>query len=107
MAIKISEIIESKFGNKIDTTTLYDIVDVRGHQQFKIKFQAYDYFVIIFSYDLDIIGCSIVQGHDNYISLVTGKNTYSDTNFDVYFEKIKHELELRIPDKFLSARGWL
>ena len=32
---------------------------------------------------------------------------YSDTVIEDYISKIKDELELRIPDKYLKAKGWL
>ena len=34
-------------------------------------------------------------------------NCYSDTVIEDYISKIKDELELRIPDKYLKAKGWL
>lgn len=47
------------------------------------------------------------MGSDKYISLSCGHKCYSDTNMDVYLEEIKKELELRIPDKYLIANGWM
>ena len=74
---------------------------------FKIKFIAYDYFVVIFNYEQDIIGCSIEQGNSTHILLSKGKNCYSDKNIYEFFRKVDNELKLRIPDKFLEAHGWM
>ena len=33
--------------------------------------------------------------------------THLTADFDVFFKELKQEIELRIPDKFLKAKGWL
>ena len=106
MAFEISKKIAQKFGNKISSRQIYDVVDEASHRAFKISFIAYDYFVVLFNYELDIIGFSIEVGAAKYISLSKNHNCYSGVNMDSYLEEIKNELELRIPDKFLEARGW-
>lgn len=64
-------------------------------------------FYVVFQYNLDIIGCYIEAGNNICIPLITDKNCYSDTVIEDYISKIKDELELRIPDKYLKAKGWL
>lgn len=65
------------------------------------------FFYVVFQYNLDIIGCYIEAGNNICIPLITDKNCYSDTVIEDYISKIKDELELRIPDKYLKAKGWL
>ncbi|QUH28814.1 hypothetical protein [Vallitalea guaymasensis] len=82
MAFGISKILKKKFGDRISPTQIYDVVDDNSHRAFKMKFIAYDYFVILFNYEIDIIGCLIEQGKENYIPLVKGKNCYSNLELE-------------------------
>ena len=93
-------------GNRTDKQGIYDVVYESNHYEFKIRFVAYDYFPVVFNYEQGIIGCSIKCGKKRWISLVKGQHWYSDTDFNAYFSEAKKELELRIPDKYLIAKGW-
>lgn len=107
MALEISKKIQTIFKDKVTSTQIYDVNDDKNWRTFKIKFVAYNYFVVVFNYERDIIGCSIEQGNSSYITLSESKDCYSDNNLDVFFKNIIKDLELRIPDKFLKAHGWL
>lgn len=107
MAVEVSKIIRNNLNDKVTSTEIYDVFDDENHRQFKIKFVAYDYFVVVFQYEQDIIGCKIEQGADSCISLCKGQHCYSSENLDVYFKQMCEEIELRIPDKFLRAHGWI
>lgn len=95
------------FGNKIRGIEYYDVVEEAGHWSFKIGFLAYDYFYVVFTYELDIIGFSIEVGNGRFISVMNTHNCYSNTDMEAYIQRIVEELELRIPDKYLQTRGWL
>lgn len=100
--------IRKSFGNKVDTIVAYDIIEDPNHSAFKLKFMAYDYFGIQFSYELGLIGFSIVLNDEFGISLSKQKYAYSDIeDWDSYLHEVMKEIELRIPDKFLEAKGWL
>lgn len=73
----------------------------------KIRFIAYDYFVVLFNYELDIIGFSIEIGNGKLIRITNEQECYSDVDMDSYLRKVIEELELRILDKYLKAHGWL
>jgi len=107
MALEISKKIRTIFKDKVTSTQIYDVNDDKNWRTFKIKFVAYNYFVVVFNYERDIIGCSIEQGSSSYITLSESKDCYSDNNLDVFLKNIIKDLELRIPDKFLKAHGWL
>ena len=88
LAQEISKEMRIIFKDKIDATQIYDVNDDINHRAFKIKFIAYDYFVVIFNYEQDIIGCSIEQGNSTHILLSKGKNCYSDKNIYEFFRNI-------------------
>ena len=99
--------IKKIFGNKIRGIEYYDVVEEAGHWSFKIGFFAYDYFYVVFTYELDVIGFSIEVGNGRLISVMNTHNCYSNTDMEAYIRRIVEELELRIPDKYLQTRGWL
>ena len=96
------------FGERVDTITGYDYADEPDHQTFKLDFEAYDYFAIEFDYENDMCEFFIVLTKEVKLSLTKEPAVYSKiTDWDKYLKGIKDELELRIPDKFLKAKGWL
>ena len=96
------------FGERIDTIAGYDYVDEPNHQTFKLDFEAYDFFAIEFDYENDLCEFFIVLSKEVKLSLTKEPAVYSQiTDWDSYLKGIKDELELRIPDKFLKAKGWL
>ncbi len=107
MAVNISKVLKNILNDRISSSKIYDLVDEPNHHSFKIGFTAYNCFYVVFQYNLDIIGCYIEVGNNICFPLITDKNCYSDTVIEDYISKIKDELELRIPDKYLKAKGWL
>ena len=100
--------IRKVFGERVDTITGYDYVDETSHQTFKLDFEAYDCFTIEFDYENDLCEFFIVLTKEAKISLTKEPAVYSQiTDWNSYLKGIKDELELRIPDKFLKAKGWL
>lgn len=107
LAVGICDRIKLIFGEKAGSSGIYDVIDDPNHRTFKIRFIAYNYYIVIFSYEKDIIGFSIAVGETMCISLFNSFDTYSDVNLTEYIKKAMTELELRIPDKYLQAYGWL
>lgn len=105
--MEIGRKIKQFFGNRIGSLEFYDIVEEVGHWSFKIRFIAYNYFIILFNYELDIIGFSIEVGCENKICIIDEHICYSDVDLDSYLKRVKDEIELRIPDKFLRVHGWI
>lgn len=100
--------IRKVFGERVDTITGYDYVDKTSHQTFKLDFGVYDYFAIEFDYENDLCEFFIVLSKEVKLSLTKEPAVYSKIiDWDSYLKVIKDELELRIPDKFLKAKGWL
>ena len=107
-AVETSRMIRTYFEHKLDCSGIYDIVEESNHRAFKIDFKAYDYFTIEFDYENDLCEFFIVLTKEVKLSLTTETAVYSQiTDWYKYLKGIKDELELRIPDKFLKAKGWL
>ena len=104
--MEIGRKIKQSFGNKIRGMEFYDIVEKTGHWSFKICFIAYNYFSVVFSYELDIIGFPIEVGNGKLLSVINEHNCYSNMDMDSYLQNVIEELELRIPDKYLKIHGW-
>ena len=56
-----------------------------------MRFIAYEYFVVICNYELDIIGFFLELNEGRFVSLLNGHDCYSDIDFK----------------KYLKSRGWL
>lgn len=74
--------------------------------QVGIEFLAYKYCTIRFNYDRGSFGCCIVTGRQGVV-LESTETWFDEANLDKFFQDIKSEIELRIPDKFLKAKGWM
>lgn len=98
--------IKAIFADKIRSIEFYDVVEEEGHWSFKIGFFAYDYFYLVFSYELDIIGFSIEMGNGRLLRINNTHSCYSNTDMNNYIKEIVEELELRIPNKYLESCGW-
>ncbi|HEL9633525.1 TPA: hypothetical protein U0K44_000335 [Streptococcus suis] len=108
LALQTSKMIRAVFGDKMDSSAIYDVVDNPNHRAFKINFAAYDYFWVQFNYEKDLCGFSIVLNDQFSVSLEDKMRSYMGTHdWEAYLKEIMAKIELRIPDKFLKAKGWL
>lgn len=108
LADEFFDIVKRAFKDKIDDIVFDDIVDEPSHQTFKIEFEAYDFFAIEFDYENGMCEFFLVLTKEAKISLTKEPAVYSQiTDWDSYLKEIMAEIELRIPDKFLKAKGWL
>ena len=73
---------------------------------FSIYFKLYDYYFITINYENGSIGAGILNG--NYImGIETNKKDLNDEiPLSDFMKEIDTEIQLRIPDKFLEAKGW-
>ena len=106
MAIRFSTIAREKMGDKVDNFCIFNVNDDVNHRAFSIDFEAYNYFVIRLNYDQGRFGCNIISG-ERMIALNNSQGWWDEADFDVFFKELQKELELRIPDEYLRAHGWL
>ena len=106
MAIRFSTIAREKMGDKVDNFCIFNVNDDVNHREFSIDFEAYNYFAIRLNYDQGRFGCNIISG-ERMIALNNSQEWWDEANFDIFFMELQKELELRIPDEYLRAQGWL
>ncbi|MBF1713762.1 MAG: hypothetical protein HXO88_08590 [Streptococcus intermedius] len=100
--------IERYFGDRASEVTICELVDVPNHYILRLVFRAYDYYWVQFNYDNDLCGFSIVLNDEFGVSLENEMRSYMGTkDWDSYLKEIMAEIELRISDEFLKAKGWL
>lgn len=102
----VIEQLEKTFGDSVDDFGVFNIIEDPNHMHLNISFQAYNYFIILFTYDMGRFGCSIQFGQHT-VGLPNSQKWFDEADFSIFFKELKEELELRIPDKFLKARGWM
>ena len=105
MAMNLNNNIKDYFGNRVGNFVIMNVNDDPNHREFTIEFLAYKYFYITLNYEKGRFGCGIQTGK-HYISLDNSQKWYEKTDFNIFFKELKEELELRIPDKYLEAKGW-
>ena len=105
MASDLCDQIMERFGDRVDDFVISNVVDNPNWREFSIEFFAYNYFFIRLNYDRGRFGCCICIGEYG-ISLENTKKWWDTADFDIFFDDLERELELRIPDKFLKAKGW-
>ena len=106
MAIRFNTIAREKMGDKVDKFCIFNVYDDVNHRAFSIDFEAYNYFAIRLNYDQGRFGCNIISG-ERMIALNNSQGWWDEADFDVFFKELQKELELRIPDEYLRAHGWL
>ena len=105
MANKFCDMLKQKFEDRVDNIIVFNVVDNPNWREFSIKFEAYNYFPIRLNYDRGHFGCCINVGKIG-VRLENSQKWWDTADFDIFFDDLERELELRIPDKFLKAKGW-
>jgi hypothetical protein len=65
----------------------------------------YNYYNVILNYDRARFGCAIDNGNAG-ISLENSQKWYDKADMDIFLMELQQQIELRIPDKFLTSNGW-
>ncbi len=94
------------FNDKVKDFVIKNLFEDSNHKSFSIEFNAYEYFPMIFNYDMGRMGYNICYGN-RMIELENSQKWWDEADIKVLFSEMQEELELRIPDKFLQAHGWL
>lgn len=106
MADSIVHQFDTFFGKRFTDYIIGDVVNDSEYGFFSIKFCAYNYFPMLFEYDRGRFACYIDFG-TRKIKLESSQKLWYNADFNIFFKEIRTQLELRIPDKFLVAKGWI
>ena len=99
--------IRKVFTDKVDTITAYDVDDPTRHT-FKLDFLVYDFAGVKFQYENDFFEIYLFLNGEEGLLLSKPNSRYSEiSDWDAYLTGIMREIELRIPEKYLKAKGWL
>ena len=99
--------IRKVFTDKVETISAYDIDDP-NHHTFKLRFCVYNFAGVKFQYENDIFEIYLFLNGEEGLLLSKPNSRYSEiSDWDAYLTGIMREIELRIPEKYLKAKGWL
>jgi len=115
MRMKPLEIIEKitrsfieKLGNAVENFEIYNIVDYPHPVQYwggSVKFKIYNFYAIVISLECEKLWIYIPNLHDGG-DIKISNNNCSTMDWDKLVEEVKEEVQLRIPDKYLIAKGY-
>ena len=105
MASDFCDMIMERFGNRVNDISIFKVIDDNNHREFRISFVAYEYYPVGLNYERGSFGCFLDFGRTG-VSLNSSQKWWDTADFDIFFDDLERELELRIPDKFLEAKGW-
>ena len=94
----------STFADVVSAITLLDVTDIPS-KSFHIEYVVYNYFCMRFNYDKGHFGTCIIYG-ENAVSVNTELEWDDNCDFSKYWQEVKDEVRLRIPDKYLEKYGW-
>ena len=92
------------FGDAVSAIVLDGVTDIPS-KAFYIEFVLYNYFCMRFNYDRGHFGSCIVNG-ENAVSIQTKIEWDDECDYSKYWQEVKDEIRLRIPDKYLEKHRW-
>ena len=108
LAVRTSRMIRNVFGDRIDNSGIYDVIDEPNHQMFKLNFAAYNYCWVQFNYENDLFEIYVFFNGEEGLLLSKENSHYSEiSDWDNYLKEIMIKIESHIPEKYLKAKGWL
>jgi len=96
--------LKSAFQGKIDDICVCENRD-EPHVTVSIEFEVYRYFILRLTYDRGSLVCAIVNGKYGIVLNSTEK-WFDNADMSKFFNDIRDEVEMRIPDKYLVKNNW-
>ncbi|GAA0109023.1 MULTISPECIES: hypothetical protein [Clostridium] len=106
MARKITMTLRANMNDRVDDCTIYDVIEDNNNKSFNIDFQAYKFYKIKLSYKNGKINWGIKFDDKTIIDIKKDISVDNEINLEMFYQEMKEQLEMRIPDKFLQANGW-
>lgn len=106
LAKEVASSLRHYFGDRVTAMGISNVINDRNHVEFSVRFEAYSFFLIIFNYDRGSFGFGIVYG-DGAVGIEPQHGQWAPfREFERVLAQLDQELRLRIPDKYLDAKGW-
>lgn len=106
MAKTLVGVIRDKMGDGASDFYIDNINEDANDKTFTLEFVAYNYMWIGIGYSRGSVLASVVE--DNRQLIIDGfDGWWEKLDLDEWIPKLAEEIKLRIPDKYLKAKGWL
>lgn len=94
------------FGDRATGFGVKNLIEDPAHLAFSLAFEAYEFVPVIFNYDRGFFAFAVDYGSRSVLIEPRGEEWASFDEFDRVLQQLDNELRLRIPDKYLDAKGW-
>ena len=106
MAMTLGGAIRDIMGNGASDFYVEDINEDANDKTFMVQFVAYNYMWVGIGYERGSGIASIVED-GRYLMIDDFDVWWEKIDLNEWIPKLAEELRLRIPDKYLKAKGWL
>jgi hypothetical protein len=96
---------ENRFKDNVEDFTVLRGFD-SPYTEFTMNFKLYNYYILKFTYDRGLFGCSICYGSVS-VPIDNSQKWYDKADLDIFCAELDEQIRLRIPDKYLAHYGWL
>ena len=101
------DLLEKVYANRIETISIYDVIDEPNCHTFKLKFLIYNFAGVKFQYENDFFEIYLFLNEEEGLLLSKPNSRYSEiSDWEAYLKEIMAKIESYIPEKYLKAKGW-
>ena len=104
LALEFNRKVRQYFGKKVDDFAILETADAPDGVEFIVQFNMYGYADISVTCVNGELSAHALQGKSPKDLSVKVK--YKSNSYRRFFRKMQKEVALRIPDKYLIAKGW-
>lgn len=106
MSQEVIDSIIRSFGKAATDFLIEDINEDPNCRSFTILFRAYEFFWVGINYEKGLITPYIAE-KPYMVKIKRLVTWWEDLDLDKWTKELAAELKLRIPDKFLTKKGWV
>ncbi len=106
LAKGVQSALRGYFADRATGFGVTNLVDNPSHLRFSVLFEVYDYLPLIFTYDRGSFAVAVDYGRRS-VAIQPDDGVWAPFDqFDLVLTQIDREARLRIPEKYLEAKGW-